>query len=119
MEMVGRGGVVDLCSAAFLSADAAREVTEVICSQRYVGVQGFTNGFAVVPGFGDCELLQIRLDAVGDLQQDVGAILDRGASPGISSGVSSTLAVSRLIEASGCRASTSSLSESERPSVSR
>ncbi len=89
MEMVGRGGVVDLCSAAFLSADAAREVTEVICSQRYVGVQGFTNGFAVVPGFGDCELLQIRLDAVGDLQQDVGAILDRGASPGISSGVSS------------------------------
>ncbi len=55
----------------------------MVGGQRYVGVQGFTNGLAVVPGFGDGEFFQVGFDAIGDLQQDVGAVLHRGATPGV------------------------------------
>jgi hypothetical protein len=59
----------------------------VVGGQRHVGVEGLAHGLAVVPGFGDSELFQVGFDAIGDLQQDVGAILNRGASPGVGSSV--------------------------------
>ncbi len=89
MEVIGSGVLVDLGDAAFLGANAASEVAEVVGSQRHVGVQGFTNRFAVVPGFGDSELFQVGFDAIGDLQQNQRAVLHRGLAPGIGSGVSS------------------------------
>ncbi len=56
---------------AFLGADAAGEVAEVVGGQGDVGVEGLAHGLAVVPGLGDGEQFQVLLDAVGDLQQDV------------------------------------------------
>ncbi|MNK86103.1 hypothetical protein D3C87_1060060 [compost metagenome] len=87
VEVIGRGQFVDLGSPAFLGADAAGEVTEVVGSQRHVGVQGFAHGLAVVPGFGDGQHLKVLLDAVGDFQQHQGAVLGRGLAPGVGSGM--------------------------------
>ena len=85
--MVGHGAVVDLGGGAFLGADAAGEVAEVVGGQGNVGVEGLAHGLAVVPGLGDGEQFQVLLDAVGDLQQDVRTLLHRGAAPGLGGGV--------------------------------
>ncbi|MNO98365.1 hypothetical protein D3C76_901100 [compost metagenome] len=87
MEMVGRGQFVDLCRAPFLGADAAGEITKVVCCQRHVGIEGFAYGLAVVPAFGHSEHFQVLLDAVGDLQQHPRALLHRGLAPGFGGGV--------------------------------
>ena len=87
MEVIGGGQFVDLGGAAFLSADATGEVTEVVGSQRHVGVEGFAHGLAVVPGFGDGKDFKVLLDAVGDFQQHQRAILRRGFTPGIGGGM--------------------------------
>ncbi len=100
MEVIGRGVLVDLGGAAFLGADAASKVAEVVGSQRHVGVQGFTDGLAVVPGFSDSELFQVGFDAIGDLQQNQRAVLHRGLAPGIGSSVSG---VQRLLDIFGAR----------------
>jgi hypothetical protein len=78
---------VDLGGAAFLGADAAGEVAEVVGGQRHVGVEGFAHGLAVVPGFGDGQHFQVLLDAVGDFQQHQGAVLGRGLAPGVGGGM--------------------------------
>ena len=82
MEVVCNRGFVDLGDAAFLRADGAREVAEMVDGQRNVGRHGFAQRLAVVDGFGDGQRLQMLLHAVGDLQQDVGALGDRGLGPG-------------------------------------
>jgi len=85
MEVIGRGVLVDLGCGAFLGTDAAGEVAEMVRRQRDVGVQGFTHGLAVVPGFGDGEHLQVLLDAIGNLQQDQRARLHAGLAPRVGS----------------------------------
>ena len=81
MEMVRHGIVVDLAHVAFLGTKTTREVAEVISREGNVGVQGFAHGLAVVPGFSDCELLEVGLDAVRNFQQDVGTLGGRGPAP--------------------------------------
>ncbi len=75
MEVIGRGVLIDLGAGAFLGADAAGEVTEVVGSEGDVGVEGFTHGFAVVPGLGDGQQFEVLLDAIGDFQQHQRAVL--------------------------------------------
>ncbi len=74
MEMVGHGVGVDVRGAAFLGADAAGEVAEVVHRQGQVGVEGFTHRLAIVPGFRHGQGFQVLLQAVGDAQQQVGAL---------------------------------------------
>ncbi|MNP57947.1 hypothetical protein D3C76_1528180 [compost metagenome] len=69
MDVVGHGAFVDFGGTAFLGADAAGEVAEVIDRQWDVGVEGFTDRLAVVPGFGDGQDFEVLFDAVGDFQQ--------------------------------------------------
>ncbi|MNS22584.1 hypothetical protein D3C72_543840 [compost metagenome] len=75
MDVIGHGAFVDFRGAAFLSADAASEVAEVVDRQRNVGIEGFADRLAVVPGFGNGQQFEVLLDTVGDLQQNVGAVL--------------------------------------------
>lgn len=81
--MVGHGILVDLRRGAFLRAQAAGEVAEMVDRQRQIGIQGFADRFAVVPGFGQRQHLQPRLDAIGDGQQHIGAFLHAGFTPGV------------------------------------
>ena len=74
VEVVRHGVVVDLAHMAFLGTDTTGEVTEVVGGQGNVGVQGFTNRFAIIPGLCDRELLEVGLDAISNLQQDVGTL---------------------------------------------
>ena len=89
MDVIGHGVAVDLGGAAFLGADATGEVAEMVGRQRDVGVEGFAHGFAVVPGFGDCQQFQVLFDAVGDFQQHQRARLGGRGAPGIGGGVGS------------------------------
>ena len=98
MDVISHGPFIDLGSAAFLGADAAGEVAEVIDGQRNVGVEGFADRFAVVPGFGNGQQFKVLLDAVGNLQQHVGAVLHGSAAPGVGSGMGS---VERFIDVFG------------------
>ena len=66
--------------------------------QRDVGVEGFTHGLAVVPGFGDGQQFEVLFDAVGDFQQHQRAILGRGLAPGVSGGMGG---VERLVDVFG------------------
>ncbi|MNM45711.1 hypothetical protein D3C81_566370 [compost metagenome] len=83
MEVISGGVLVDLGGTAFLGADAAGEVTKVIGSQWHVGIQGFADGLAVVPGFTQGQHFKVLFDAIGDLQQDSRALLHGRAPPGI------------------------------------
>ena len=69
MEVVGHGVFVNLADAAFLGADTTGVVTEVVHHQRHVGIEGFTDRLAVVPGFGHGQQLEVGFDAVGDLAE--------------------------------------------------
>ena len=80
--VVGGGVVVELGQPAFLGADGGGEVAEVVGGERDVGVEGFADRLAVVPGFGDGEHLEVLVDPVGDLVQDRGALGDGGLAPG-------------------------------------
>src|SRR5690606_26474070 len=77
------------------------KVAEVVSRQWDVGVQGFTHGLAVVPGFGDGEFFQVGFDAVGDLQQDQRALLHGSLAPGIGGGMGG---VQGLVDILGARA---------------
>jgi hypothetical protein len=44
VDVIGHGVAVDFGRAAFLGADAAGEVAEVVGGQRDVGVEGFADG---------------------------------------------------------------------------
>lgn len=62
---------------------------------RHVGIEGFTHGLTVVPGFGHGQQLEVGFDAVGDLQQDVRALLHRSLAPGVGGGMRG---VQRLVD---------------------
>ena len=81
MEVVGHGVGVDLADAAFLGAQTACEVAEVVHRQRQVGGETFADRLAVVPGLGNGEHRQVLLQRVGDLEQDVRALGGRRLSP--------------------------------------
>ena len=83
VEMVGDGVVVDLRQRAFLGADAAGEVAEVVDGQRHVRRHGLAHRLAVVPGFGHRQHFQILFHPVGDAVETVGPLRRRGAAPGI------------------------------------
>ncbi len=74
MEMVGDGGGVDLAQCAFLGADAASEVTEMINGQRNIGGHGFTDGLAIVPCLGPGEQVEVLFHDIGCLEQDQRAV---------------------------------------------
>ncbi len=82
VEVVGDGGVVDLADRAFLGAQAAGEVAEVVDGERDVGGHRFADRLAVVDRFDGRDLRNERFHAVGDLEQCGGAIGRRGLAPG-------------------------------------
>ena len=73
VEMIGDGVVIDLADRAFLGADRAGEIAEMVDGQRNVGGHGLADRLAVVPGLGERKLLQIGFDPVGDLVEDLRA----------------------------------------------
>jgi len=87
VEVVGDGGLVDLGDRAFLGAQGAGEVAEMVGRERDVSVQRLADRLAVVDGLGVGEHLEVGFDAVGDLQQDIGALGRRGPGPLVGSGV--------------------------------
>ena len=91
MNVISDGVAIDLGGAAFLGAQAPGEIAEVVGGQRDVGVEGFADGLAVVPGFGDRQQFEVLFDAVGDFQQDQRAGLGGSGAPGIGSGVGSSV----------------------------
>lgn len=74
MEMIGDGVVVDLADRAFLRTDAARKITEMVDGQRNIRIGGLAQRLAVIPGFGPGDEVEIFLDALGDLEQDIGTL---------------------------------------------
>ncbi|RML80644.1 putative transcriptional regulator [Pseudomonas savastanoi pv. savastanoi] len=89
MNVIGHGIAVDFGGAAFLRTQHAGEVAEMVGGQRNIGVEGFADCLAVIPGFGDGQDFQIGFDAIGNLQQDQRACLHRGRAPGRSGSVRS------------------------------
>ena len=87
MEMIGDGVVIDLADRAFLGADRAGEIAEMVDGERDVGGHRLADRLAVVPCLGERNLLQIRLNPVGDLVEDLRPFGDGGAPPGIFRGM--------------------------------
>jgi hypothetical protein len=74
VEVVGDGVVVDLAQRALLRAQRSGEVPEVVDGQRQIGVERLADRLAVVPRLRERKGFQVRLDAVGDLEQDPGPL---------------------------------------------
>ena len=87
MEMIGDGVVIDLADRAFLSADRAGEIAEMVDGEWNVGSHRLADRLAIVPCLGERNLLQIRLNPVGDLVEDLRPFGDGGAPPGILRGM--------------------------------
>ena len=81
--MIGDGVVIDLADRAFLGADRAGEITEMVDGERDVGSHRLADRLAVVPRLGERNLLQIRFDAVGDLVEHLRPFGYGGAPPGV------------------------------------
>ncbi|RMM93891.1 putative transcriptional regulator [Pseudomonas savastanoi pv. glycinea] len=69
MNVIGHGIAVDFGGAAFLRTQHAGEVAEMVGGQRNIGVEGFADCLAVIPGFGDGQDFEIGFNAIGNLQQ--------------------------------------------------
>ena len=87
MEMAGDGVLVDLAERSFLRTQAAGKVAQVVDGQRDVGVERLADRLAVVHRLGIGQQFQVLLQAVGDLQQRVGALGWRGAAPQVGGGM--------------------------------
>lgn len=81
MEMIGNRVVVDFADRAFLSADAACEITEMVDRQRNIRIGGFAQRLAIIPGFSPGDEVEIVFDPLGDPEQDVGAFRDARLAP--------------------------------------
>ena len=81
VEVVRHRVGINISGGALLGAQAACKVAEVVNSQRNVRIEGFTDGFAVVPRFGHGQHFEVLLETVGDFEQDVTALLYRGLAP--------------------------------------
>ena len=88
LEMIGNRVVVDFRHRPFLGAQNAGEIAEMVNRQRNVGIHGFANRLAVIPGFRSGDQLEIGFDPVGDLEQQVRAISGGGLAPGLFRAVS-------------------------------
>ena len=87
--MIGDGVVVDLGKAAFLTADGAREVAEVINRQWQVGRRSLADRLAVVPGFRQRQAIKILLHPVGDFVENDRAFRNAGTPPALLRGMRS------------------------------
>ena len=85
--MIGDGVVVNLRHRAFLAAQHASEVAEVVYRQRNVGIHSLADRLAVVPGLGAGQKIKVRFHHVGDLQQDVRPVRGTGLAPGVFRGM--------------------------------
>ena len=83
VEVIGDGVVVDLGDAAFLGADRAGEIAEMVDGERHVGGRRLADRLAVVPGLGERQQVEILLHAVGDPVEDQRALGGAGAAPGV------------------------------------
>ena len=81
--MVSHRRFINLRRAPFLRAQAAGEGAEVIDRQRQVGVERFADRFAVIPALRHRQILEVGLNTVGNLQQQIGALLSRRFAPGV------------------------------------
>ncbi len=75
--------MVDLGDRAFLRAQTAREIAEMVDRQRQVGGGRLADRLAVVDRLDQREEVQLLLHPIGDLQQDAAALGGRGAAPGV------------------------------------
>ncbi len=82
MEVVRHGVGVQLRVVAVLRPDGRCEVAEVVGRQRDVFVEGFPNGFAVLPRFGHRQQLDVGVDDVGNTVEHGSAFCGRGFAPG-------------------------------------
>ncbi len=73
--------MVDFGDRAFLSANATREIAEVVDGERQVGGHGFADRLAVIDQLDKGEDLEVLLHPVGDLVEDIGALGRRGPPP--------------------------------------
>ena len=89
LDVIGDRVVVDVAQGAFLRPHAAGEVAEMVDRQRDVGVERLADRLAVVDGLGVGQQLEVGFEAVGDLEQQVGALGGRGLAPGVGGGVRS------------------------------
>ena len=79
-EVVGHRVVVDLRQRAFLRADHAREVAEMVDGERQVGQRRLADGLAVVERLDHGDELELLLQNVGDAVEHLAAVGRRGAS---------------------------------------
>ena len=81
VENEGHGVVVDHGSAAFPSAQATGEVTEVVTAQRHIGSHGLADRFAIVQGFAKSQMLGVCVNDVGDFEENILSFDGRGLRP--------------------------------------
>ena len=74
MEVVGDRVVIDFGNPAFLGADAAGEVAQMVDGEGDVGRHGLADRLAVVPGLGERDQVEVVLHPVGHLVEDAGAL---------------------------------------------
>ena len=79
--------MVDLADAAFLGADAAGEIAEMVDRERQVGGHGLADRLAIVPCLAGGEHFEIFFHAVSDPVEDQCALSNRGLAPGIFRGM--------------------------------
>jgi hypothetical protein len=88
VNVIRHGVFVDLADTAFLGAHAASEVAEMVHGQRDVGIERLANRFAVVHGLSVGQHFEVLLNAVSDLEQDVGPRGGIGLAPLVGCGMS-------------------------------
>ena len=71
MENEGEGVVVEHGGRAFPCAQAPCKVAEMVAAQGNVGSLGFTDGLAVVQCFHQCQMVEVCVDDISDLQKNV------------------------------------------------
>ena len=71
MENQGQSVVVEHGGRTFPSSQASCEVTEMIGTQRNICCCGFTDRLAVVQCFHQCEMIEVCVDDISDLQKNV------------------------------------------------
>ena len=87
IDVIGHRVLVDFRHAAFLRAQATGKVAEMVGGQRDVGIQGFTDRLAIIPGFRQRQRFQMLLDAIGNRQQHIAALLHTGFPPCVCGGM--------------------------------
>ena len=87
MEVVRDGVVIDLGDGAFLRANAAGEVAPVIDGKRKIGIHGFADRLAVVPGFGQRQEVEVVFHALRNLVHQDGAVRGAGMAPALAGGM--------------------------------